>query len=174
MVIIVSGSIGVGKTTICRRVIDIAQTQGYKCGGIITYKTENGDIIIKDIQTGKIKILASTRNIYQGPRTAKYFFNPEAIDFGTKCINGSISADITFIDELGYLELQGQGFAKAVEQVAARLFKTSILVIRTELLSSYLLRLGTVTIIFETTLDNRNQLPEEIYQVLQQDIRSGS
>jgi len=173
MVIIVSGAIGIGKTTICKKVMKIAQSQGYSCGGIISYKKQYEKIIVKDIQTGKTKILASTHNIYKGPRTAKYFFNPEGIDFGNKSIDRSISSDITFIDELGYLELQGQGFAKSVEQVAARAFKTSILVIRTELLTSYLLRLGAGTTVFETTLDNRNKLPDEIFQVLQRDLRVG-
>jgi len=60
MVTIVTGVIGVGKTTFCEKVIKIAQNQGYDCGGIITRKTQNEDIIIEDVQTGQTEILAST------------------------------------------------------------------------------------------------------------------
>ena len=174
MVIIVSGNVGLGKTTVCLKVIEIAQKQGYGCGGIISYKTQKDEIIIKDVQTGKTKILASTLSIYHGPRTAKYFFNLDGIDFGNKAIDRSISSDITVIDEFGYLELQGQGFTRSIKQVANGAFKTSMIVIRTELLSSYLLHLGARTAVFDTNLDNRNKLPDEIFHLLQQDLRTGS
>ena len=166
MVIIVTSVIGIGKTTICEKVIDIARSLGYSCGGIITYKTRNEDIIIEDIQTGETKALASTSNIYQGPRTAKYFFNPEGIDFGIQAIDRGTASDILLVDELGYLELSGQGFAKVIEQVVAGKVKNCIMVIREELLSAFLLQLGATTSVFETTIDNRNQLPREIGLVL--------
>jgi iron complex transport system ATP-binding protein len=166
MVIIVTGAIGIGKTTICQKVIKIAQSQGYSCGGIITCKTCNEDIIIEDVQTGKTKALASTSNIYQGPRTAKYFFNPEGIDFGIQAIDRGTASDILLVDELGHLELSGQGFAKVIEQVAAGQVKNCIMVIRKELLSAFLSQLGATISVFETTIDNRNQLPREIGLVL--------
>lgn len=162
MNIIVTGSIGVGKTTICKKVIELAGSLGYICGGVITYKTRDDDIIIQDVRTGETKTLASIRDIYQGPRTSKYCFNPEAFDFGNEAIEGSISSDITVVDELGYLELQGQGFSRVVKQVTAGTFKHCILVIRSDLLSSYLSRLGVETTVFETAFDNRDRLPEKI------------
>lgn len=166
MVIIVTGVIGIGKTTVCAKVIKIAQSQGYSCGGIITYKTQNGDIIIEDVQTGKTKALASTRNIYHGPRTAKYFFNPEGIDFGIQAIDRGTATDILVVDELGHLELRGEGFAKVIDQIVTGKVKNCIMVIRKELLSAFLPQLGATTSVFETTISNRNQLPREIGLVL--------
>ena len=166
MVIIVTGAIGIGKSSVCEKVIKIARSQGYSCGGIITYKAQTGDIIIESIQTGKTKTLASTSYIYQGPRTGKYFFNPEGIDFGIQAIGRGTAADILLVDELGYLELSGQGFAKAIDQIVAGKVKNCILVIRKELLSAFLPKLGAITSVFETTIDNRNQLPSEISLVL--------
>jgi nucleoside-triphosphatase THEP1 len=73
MVIIVTGAIGIGKTTVCRKLIEITQNQGYSWGGFLTYKTADKDIIIEDVQTGEKETLASINNVYHGPRTVKYF-----------------------------------------------------------------------------------------------------
>jgi nucleoside-triphosphatase THEP1 len=174
MVIIVTGAIGIGKTTVCEKVIKIAQSQGYSCGGIITYKTQNEDIIIEDVQTGEIKALASISNVYQGPRTAKYFFNPEGIDFGIQAIDRGTASDILLVDELGPLELSGDGFAKVIEQVATGKVKNCIMVIRKKLLSAFLPQLGATTSVFEATINNRNQLPEEIGLVLTREVTANA
>lgn len=170
MVIVVTGAVGTGKTTVCDKVVKIARGQGYSCGGIIAHKTQNEDIIIEDVQTGETKALASISNIYQGPRTAKYFFNPEGIDFGIQAIARGTASDILLVDELGHLELRGEGFAEVIEQIAAGKVKNCILVIRKDLLSAFLPQLGKTTSVFETTVDNRNQLPGEIGLTLAQAV----
>ena len=166
MLIIITGAIGIGKTTVCRKFIEIAQSQEYCCGGIITYKALDKGIIIEDIQTGRTEALASITNIYSGPRTKKYFFNPEGIDFGIQAIDKGASLDILLVDEIGHLELKGEGFVNAIELVRAGRVRNCILVIRKELISAFLPRLDTTPLVFEITIDNRNQLPEEIGLIL--------
>ena len=170
MVIIITGAIGIGKTTVCKKVVEMVRGKGYSCGGVITYKTQNDDIIVEDVQTGKIKALASTSIIYQGPRTVKYSFNPEGIDFGVQAIDRGITSDILLVDELGHLELRGQGFARVIEQIAAQGVRNCILVIRKELLSAFLPQLGISASVFETTIKNRNRLPREIGLALTQTV----
>lgn len=106
MVIIVTGTTGIGKTTVCQKLIETVRNQGYTCGGILTYKAEDGGIIIEDIQSGENETPASINDVYQGPRTAKYFFKPEGIDFGIRAIDKGISAAILIVDEIGHLELR--------------------------------------------------------------------
>ena len=130
------------------------------------YKAADKSIIIEDIQTGKSEALASITNIYQGPRTEKYFFNPKGIDFGIQAIDNGASSDILLVDEIGHLELQGEGFVNAIELIRAGKVRNCILVIRKELLSAFLPRLDTTPLVFETTIDNRNQLPGEISLIL--------
>jgi iron complex transport system ATP-binding protein len=174
MVIIVTGAIGIGKTTVCKEVVEIVRSQGYSCGGIITYKIRNEDIVIEDIRTGTTNHFASTQNVYTGPRTEKYCFNPEGIEFGIQAIEKGISSDVLVVDEIGQLELGGQGFAKIIKQIGTDDIKNCILVIRKTLLSDFLPRLGVRTLIFETTIDNRNQLPMEISQILSRVITQKS
>lgn len=162
MVIIVTGPIGIGKTTVCENVIKIARSSGYTCSGVLTHKAAHEGLIISDIQTGERAILASTDNTFDGPRTPRYSFNPEAIKFGIRAINKAIDSGLLIIDELGHLELAGNGFANSLEMVKTGRVKNSILVIRKELLSPFLAQLGDDPTIFETSISTRDQLPTKI------------
>ncbi|MFC1994273.1 nucleoside-triphosphatase [Chloroflexota bacterium] len=166
MVIIVTGSKGVGKTTVCRKLVEIVQNLGYTCGGILTYKDRDGDILIEDISTGNKEILASTHIVYHGPHTTKYSFNPKGIDFGVQAIDKGTSVKILVVDEIGYLELRAEGFTRVLEFIKVGKVTNYILVIRSELLSTFIPRLPTVSHVFKTTLNNRDQLPQEIVTVL--------
>ena len=166
MVIIVTGAIGVGKTTVCQKLIEILRDLGYTCAGILTYKAADKSIIVEDIQSGKKETLASTDDVYNGPRTAKYSFNPAGIDFGTQAIHKGTCATILLVDEIGHLELRGEGFAEVPELIKAGKAKDCILVIRKELLPAFLPQLPTTPLIFETTINSRNHLPQEISSVL--------
>ncbi|MFC1943253.1 nucleoside-triphosphatase [Chloroflexota bacterium] len=167
MVIIVTGAIGIGKTTVCLKLIEALRSGGYTCSGIFTYKAADKGIIVEDIQSGEKETLASVNNVYHGPHTAKYSFNPKAIDFGIQVIDkGTSSSSILLVDEIGQLELRGEGFVKALELIKSGAVEKSILVIRKELLSAFLAQLDTPLSIYETTINNRDELPQKIYSFL--------
>ena len=95
-----------------------------------------------------------------------YFFNPDGIDFGIQAIDKGYYCNILIIDEIGQLELGGQGFVSAIEVIRGKKGKDIILVIRKELLSTFLPLLGTTPLIFETTIENRNELPNGIDTII--------
>ena len=165
MVIIVTGAIGIGKTTVCQKLISRLRESGYSVGGILTDKAGD-EITVADLKSGESTILASSLKDYGGPRTPKYFFNPEGIDFGTRAITKADPSTILVVDELGYLELGDEGFVKAIELIRNGKVKNSILVIRSELLPAFLPRLNAEPLIFEVNTDNREGLPGEISAVL--------
>ena len=96
--VILSGRVGVGKTTICEKILTLAGESGYCCGGVLTSKITNdgavAGIAIIDIQTGEKETLASIENIYDGPHTGRFYFNPVGIEFGKKAIKNGASGDI--------------------------------------------------------------------------------
>jgi nucleoside-triphosphatase THEP1 len=165
MVIVITGDVGVGKTTVCRKLIAIAKNRGYTCGGILTDKAPDKGIIIEDIGSGKTERLASVEDIYDGPRTPKYHFNPNGIEFGTRAIESAGSATILVVDEIGYLELGGEGFTRVLELIEAGGVRNCVIVIRSELLAAFMVWLPTA-LVFNATIDNREQLPDEIGLVL--------
>jgi len=162
MVIIVTGDIGAGKTTVCQKVIELARDQGYTCGGILTFKDPDETLTVLDIRTGEREILASTHKAFDGPRTPKYSFSTECIDFGIQAIESGTASDVLIVDEIGRLELGGEGFIKSLELIKAGAVKNSILVIRKELLSDFIAEIGNAPVVFETTISNRDRLPQEI------------
>ena len=170
MNIIITGEIGVGKTTVCEKVIRMAESGGYTCGGILTPKVLNGGVIcgidIIDIQSGERETLASVHNVYRGPRAGKYCFNPDGIGFGISAIEKGRSSDILLVDEIGHLESRGEGFANVLALIGAGEVKSSIVVIRKELLSAFLPQLGAGPYVFETTPNTRDELPQKVYSSL--------
>ena len=171
MIIIVTGAIGIGKTTVCRKLIETLRSRGYTCGGILTYKAADKSIIVEDIQSGEKKTLASVKNVYHGPRTVKYSFNPKAIDFGIRAIDKGTTTTILLVDEIGHLELRREGFIKVLELIKVGKVKHCILVIRTELLHAFLPQLPAAPLVFETSINNREQLSQEIGTVLLEKLR---
>lgn len=170
MVIIITGTVGIGKTTVCRKLIKIVRNQGHTCGGILTYKATDKSIIIEDIQTGEKETLASTKRVYPGPHTPRYSFSPKGIDFGIRAIDKGVSTELLVVDELGHLELRGEGFVRALELIRADKVKNCILVIRNGLLPVFLPRLPTTPLVFEVTKSSRNQLPQNIGSILLNEV----
>ena len=165
MLIIVTGAIGSGKTTVCQKLIEILRNRGYVCSGFLTHKGADQNIIIEDVKSRKKMVLAGTCSAYSGPRTFKYSFNSQGIDFGIKAIIED-TGDILFVDEVGQLELRGEGFTNVLELIKSGNYKNCVLVIRSQLLSAFLSQLPSAPLIFETSTGNRSELPEAIASML--------
>jgi nucleoside-triphosphatase THEP1 len=166
MLAIVTGAIGVGKTTVCQKVIAIVRDRGFTCGGVIARKTGDGSITVEDVDSGGGMPLASTHVKYHGPQTGKYWFNPEGISFGMDAIRRGAGSDILVVDEVGHLELEGEGFSSAAEILRDRRAGNSMVVVRSELLEAFLPLLGSATRIFTVAIDNRDSLPDQLAAVL--------
>ncbi len=162
MLIVLTGAIGTGKTTVCQKIVDIARSRGCSCGGAITYKSADGGIIIEDVKTGQKQVLASLSDVFRGPHVGRYYFDPAGIDFGAGAIAVGAASSILVVDEVGPLELTGRGFTGAIELIKAQKFNHCIIVIRKELLPIFGPELGVTPLLFETTAENRDSLPAKI------------
>jgi nucleoside-triphosphatase len=160
---VLSGQKGIGKSTICQRIVELAFLERIACGGIITYKSGDGSIIIKDLQSEKTEFFAGVEDKYSGPHLGKYYFSPNGIQFGIEAIKRGLAADILFVDELGPLELSKKGFYSIMDLLFSEKTKTSIVVIREELLPFFLPLAGTRPLIFTATAANRDELPGMIF-----------
>jgi nucleoside-triphosphatase THEP1 len=156
---VITGAIGSGKTTVCRKLVSIARERGRTCGGVLTTRAAGGYLFVQDLLTGARAVLAGRLGAYTGPSTEKFSFNPEGIRFGLGAIARGMAADLVVVDELGPLELDGQGFAPAVARIASREYGDLICVVRRELVWAFLPLLGENALVFVVTQDNRNALP---------------
>lgn len=171
---LLTGPVGVGKTTVAERVVGLARRQGLTCGGLLAPAMEDRcgqkvGIWGVDIGTGERRILARTDRDLGGPSVGPYSFQAEALGWAVTVIRQSLHpSDLVVVDEIGKLELwQGIGLAPILPRLAAGEAKRSLVLVRDFLLAELQARLGPgAQIVFEVGVENRDGLASRILQDL--------
>ncbi|MFA5972437.1 MAG: nucleoside-triphosphatase [Lentimicrobiaceae bacterium] len=122
-VIIITGEIGSGKTSLISGISVRLKESGILAGGIIAPAVFEGDqktgYKIIDISNYIEMQLSQINEIDGMARVGKYFFFPEAIEFGRDALTvaNNQHLKILLIDEIGAWELQGQGWAGSLNEL---------------------------------------------------------
>ena len=160
----ITGQPGVGKTTVCRAVID---RLGRSTGGMICSDITEGDsrgrrvgFELLDLQTGVKGVLAHIRG--DGPRVGKYHVNLHDLDrIGVSAILSAVGTDLIVIDEIAPMELASQRFIRAVEEALAS--DTDMLVVLHQRSGHPLAeRIRAEFDLITVTKDNRGVIADEI------------
>jgi len=163
MRILLTGEKGVGKTTACKKIIELAREKGLTCCGVITSQEKN-ELIVKDISTGEKKLLAARpgdKRISNGISLCSFVFSKKGIEFGKKALMKK--GDLLIIDEIGKLELGGKGFNTAISAFKSKMNKNSILVVRDTLKNDVSKKLDTCEFkTIKVTKRNREDIPMRI------------
>jgi len=160
LVKIITGGINSGKTTTVRRLEAEYRQRGLRTAGFISEAEysdgEKTSYSLRDIETGG-RILSVAKNIpptHPEPEKfcrydfSRFYFYKPAFDAASvrivEIINSSEadSPDVLFIDEIGPLELSGNGHYQAVKELIAGYCGILILVIREGVLDELLGKLG--------------------------------
>ena len=114
--IAITGSPGVGKSTVCRNVLKhLSCTYGGMVSADIRVKGERVGFEIKDIATGKQGILAHRES--SGPRVGSYHVNIKDLNrIGVTAIKNALNSELIVIDEIAPMEFKSPEFIKAVEE----------------------------------------------------------
>lgn len=166
MKILISGALGVGKTTLCERIAELAKEQGIRCGGVLCPGVEEGKgrTIAMDLSTGEREEMASTNSKAKGIRVGNYIINEKGISLGRKAIQHAMEngSDLIFIDEVGPLEREGEGlFPEAEKAIATE--KDIIIVIREKMLDEFTTNFPRIEFrTFIINRENRNHLADKI------------
>ena len=171
---LLTGPVGVGKTTVAERVAGLAHRRGLVCGGLLAPAMMNGcrqkaGIWGHDLLTGQRQILARTDRDLGGPAVGSYSFDTEALGWATGVVERAIGhCDLLIVDEIGKLELwRNAGLAPILPRLAAGEAGRSLVLIRDFLLGELQERLGAVEQIpFEVREGNRGELPRQILERL--------
>lgn len=169
MIVILSGQIGIGKTTICDKVVERARADGHVCGGVVSRKGRDrlgrGIIRVEDLAAGGgDAILAREGEPFKaGPSAGRFHYSPEGIEYAAKAILSGAGSDLLVIDEVGRLELEGEGFAPAMGEVGLKKLDRVLLVIREFLVDEAMDKLDIRTQeIVRIGYGNRDDLPDQI------------
>ncbi len=118
--ILITGSPGVGKTTLIKKIEDYLKENSLPVGGLYSpeIKTDGKrqGFALVDIHNGKKGILASKTG--SGPKVGKYAVNKHDLDnIGVKAIESALrSAQYVLIDEIAPMELKSKEFMNIVEK----------------------------------------------------------
>ena len=175
MNLLLTGEIGVGKTTVCQKVVELARAHGRCPRGVLTpplYDAAGAKIGFEalNVDSQRRWLLAHTERHLDGPRIGAYVFDKKGLERAIGVLRGAISteADLLIVDEIGPLELaQDEGFAPVLEELPLRGPAHVLLVVRPSLVRHLRRRLGGVDgVIHNLTRENRDELPQRIVQEL--------
>jgi nucleoside-triphosphatase THEP1 len=181
MNILLTGERQVGKTTICKRVAELARGLGYDPAGVLAPALLDKDglpmayhaLMVAD---GEQRLLAQANGDFGGPCTSRYSFDADAFSWVIERLRAAISqgCNLLIVDEIGPLELkQGKGLAPLLSDFSADGLPPLLLVVRPELADQLQKRLsGLPFCTFTVTQENRQNLPNAIVEELFADYDS--
>lgn len=143
LLVLLVGSSGVGKTTWCRELVEIAQARGLKTGGLLSlavFEEDNKTAIdLLDILNGVRRRLAVRRLLQDDseslengkPATGDWLFDPQVLIWGDSILAQTGPVDVLIFDEAGPLEFErGQGLISGLKRLDARRDRLAVVTVR--------------------------------------------
>ena len=167
-VIVLSGASGCGKSTVCQRIVTLAQRRGHTVRGVLTLSRLRAGrkvgLDVQDIATGAVQPLAEADCPADGPSTGRFHFHAHGIAWGNQLLRGITACELLLIDELGPLELlHEQGWVAGLETLRSAVYQRAIVVVRPVLVARLAARLENIAMLtVEVTVANRDDLPARI------------
>ncbi len=170
-IIVLTGERGVGKSTVCREAVALAQAKEYACGGIITVTQPDGELDVLDVGSGETRRLTRPPDAKPAIVQGRFRFDPDTMDWGNEALTHATPCQLLVVDELGPLELERQrGWRKAFD-VLQRNFALALVVVRPELVIKAQLRLpSSATTVLTVTSQDRDSLPPILLEMLERAV----
>jgi nucleoside-triphosphatase THEP1 len=175
MIALVTGAVGCGKTTTCRRALELLQRGGMKAGGILSPARLDAcgaktGIDVINVATGERRRLAEY--VTSGGRTiGSYTFDERTLSWASGCIRAAVSdgCALLVVDEIGPLELvHHAGLVAALDLLAdPKTVPHALVIVRRAYLERLQRRLNRRDLCcFWVDEDHRESLPHEIATAL--------
>ena len=171
MIGLLTGSIGIGKTSLCQRLVALLRQQGLEPAGILAPALIDDQgmkigIRLWRIETEEERVLALVEGDLRGPHTGRYVFDTDVMAWGLSGLRRALRGkyDLVLIDEIGPLELlRGEGLAPVLGDLWDLCEPHVLIVVRealTEILRERLDRPDLVT--FSLRMGVRETLAQEV------------
>jgi nucleoside-triphosphatase THEP1 len=174
-VVIITGDIHQGKTTFVKEIITDLQKQKIGIAGFLSIGVEENGIRtgfnLADVGSSRQIELCSDKKDDRRLKLSRFYFNQEALALGNEILNPDNLSDkqLIVIDEIGPLELNDQGWSRAIEILTRSITIPQLWIVRRGLLQKISRRwnIGNAYI-FDITessiLEVENKLHEILFQ----------
>ena len=139
MLILLSGPVGSGKTTLCQRLVREARERGIQVAGVLAPAlVEGGEktgIQAVDLGGGQVRLLARNDGDLGGVRIGPYTFDDQVLEWVALLCGRALASDaLVFVDEIGRLELnQGAGLARLIPLLSRPRDGHTVVIVRSTL-----------------------------------------
>lgn len=170
-VLLLTGQIGSGKSTVAARVAALAQERGLRCDGLLCPPRldERGRKVGIDglrLGTGERRPLADRDLSRPGVRCGIWRFEPGAMEWMLAALTDAVrqQPDVLVVDEIGPMELlENRGLAPILPELAAGKVPLAVVLVRQGLLAALMERLAGCDVqVYEVTQATRDGLPKQI------------
>jgi nucleoside-triphosphatase THEP1 len=135
-IFIITGSIGEGKTTYVKKLIEIFRKYNIKCGGILSERvltnsqTTGYDLV--NIETGEKETFLRQYEECGSERIGRFTICPKGLALGNAILNSLILSENTFviIDEIGLLEIRNKGWFDCLNDLVENSGNHILLIVR--------------------------------------------
>lgn len=166
--LLLTGSPGVGKTSVLLRIVESLRTKGYNVGGMVSREVrvdrERVGFEILDLKTNRRGWLAHVVQ-QQGPEVGRYKVNIGDLEsIGVAAINDAVRGfEVVVVDEIGPMEFHSAKFKQAVRE-AVQSPKLMVCVVHWKAADSLLaeIRGRPDAEVYVVTRENRESLPAQV------------
>ena len=172
-VVIITGEIHQGKTTFAQKIVADLHEQKIRIAGFFSVGiNENGirtGFNLVDIESSKQIELCSDKKNEKRLKFGRYYFNSDAISLGNEILNSNNLSDkqLIVIDEVGHLELNGQGWSNAIENIIRSNTVPQLWIVRKSLVQKCSRRwnIGNAYI-FDITESNIQEVENKLIEII--------
>ena len=146
MIFILTGPIHSGKTSLLKKIADTLKTNEYRVDGFLSESIWKRNEIIGydlfDLKGEKSYPFIRREGNERWQRIGSFFFIPRGLAKAHKIILCSHDGDFLIIDEVGPLELKGEGLWPALKDIISNPMRKCLIVVRKSILKKFLDMLG--------------------------------
>lgn len=173
IVALLTGDIGVGKSTVCQRVVEAGHAHDLSIAGILSQPLLDAQgnrtgLVAVDLESGETRALASTKRSLSSLSRGSYSFDPATFAWAIERVQAALlrTPALVILDEIGPLELEAEkGFAPLLEPLLNAPCPT-LLVVRRACRPILEARLTVSPFVFEVNNATREGLPGAIVAAL--------
>lgn len=164
-----------GKTTCCMTAARMLRERGLRPAGVVCPKLidDAGGVIGIEVlnllgDPPSREVLARADRRLDGPSTGAYHFSQRGLQFGREALEaGARFGDVVFADELGPLEMRGEGFSNLIDLARSPSPPPMVIVVRRDLVSDVCKELDPMpAMVLEFESSHPEETPARLLELL--------